>query len=340
MIRKLRIFLLFCFPSVCYADGVSVQAWTLASSPFAFLVKVIALDNTRFKAKVKIIKKFHSSINLTDQSPAIYPAAFFDRPDNVEVHTVSWNDLNLQSEFTLNLNRPTEAVAGKWVIEEQYWDQAEVPKIDSSAYIVANNRGTWTWVKTTPFTEKKFQLFYDLKQRDHELKSLSESKLLPWLKDEDLKSYALLELENRNAIGPKLFLTKELKEKYHWILRDYLDKKDNTTQKKVINTFYEYLLKEKVNELFIVNFLNLFNYLPPGLLSFDQEVQLGSLLKYQKNEGSSSFHPVNEAIKAIHRKIKDKAIGSHYIKVSEQILDAFKYESSPTIRPTDVYSAT
>ncbi|MBY0416063.1 MAG: hypothetical protein K2Q18_17965 [Bdellovibrionales bacterium] len=336
----LRFFIIFLLPSICYADGVSSQTWTLASSHFAFLVKVMAIDSVRFKAKVKLLKKFSPLNNSKDKTPNIFSLNFFDQNNNKIEKPINWNELVPDSEYTITLKRPVESEPDSWVLDDTYWDETKNPDIGLNAYIISNNTASYTWVKETSFNKIKFDYFYNQNQdeKDKYIKPLPDLALLTWLKDEDLKKAALLELESRNAIGPKLFLDPELENKFIWILRDYLEGQDSIKKKKILNSFYDFMIKEKVSDDSIAAFLKLLNYLPPELLSFDQELELGILLNYQGTKDFSSYNPVNEAIRSIHHKVKVKHINGYLLKILDQALDAFIYESNPTLSLDDIYN--
>jgi len=343
----LRFLVILLFPSICYADGTSIQTWTLSASSFSFLVNIISIDKQNFKAKVKIHKKYRSPFTLDDQSPAVYPAKSFDsteRNQSFSESTIPWEKISDKEEYTIFFKRPVKPEPGKWVIDEAYWDEADHPKKDDKMFIV-HHQINFIWVNYSPKIEQKFDYFFDIQLRNQFIKKATLKELALWVTDLDLRPFALEELKKRKALGPEFFFSPELENHFVWILRDLVEKENESDQKQFITPYLNYIKKNKLRDETLAEFLKLFNYLPQGLLSFKEELEIASHLKYQKVLNTNLFTPnkVNQAIESLHRKIKDQIyakLAFDFTLVFDQILDGILYGVSPVIDSEYVYKNT
>lgn len=322
MARILRFLFILLFPSFCFADGVSVQSHMLQSMPFAFLVKLIALDSARHLAKVKVLKKYVNPVSLSDVESGLQPSKAFDNGGNVVFPSVEWSALEKQEAVVVRLKARTEPRAGKWVIEESYWDTTTDLKPGNS-YFIVNMMGYYQFVPHSKDREVKFDLVFDLGLREAKLKKIDLKELCVWLKDQDLRAFAFAEMSKRNEFKLSNILIPELKTEVFSILLSELGRMDSAQRKVFLNEGLEHSIKElrvgRLDSNLVANFTKILSYYPEDKPSFDREAELMGLFIVTPGRTEARAE-----IDRFHYDLKTKLSGGTPVKLETAIDQVIK----------------
>jgi hypothetical protein len=304
MIKRWRFLLILLFPVASYADGISVDTTTLQTSQFAFLVKLIAIDSARQLAKVKILKKFATADNVKIGQTDIQPAKVFDLKENIQYESVEWAELEKQPEVVLRIRGRAEPRAGKWVIEQRYWDATRAAQV-GVIYFALNTFGAYEWVEYSKKREDKFALFYDEEKRNSEIKKLDVGSLVNWMVDQDFRQLAGAELVLRKELKLANLLKPNLREHLFEILFDVLGRQAAEFRKAFIREGVEHAIKElreaKVDPALVIQFTKLFGNYTQDRTDFTREAELMARLQVPPGDGE-----LRREINRFHYEIKSR----------------------------------
>jgi hypothetical protein len=310
---------------VCFADGISVDSTTLQSAQFAFLVKLIALDSARHLAKVKILKKFVTPHVLKTGQTGLQPVKVFDSKENTQYASIDWAELEKQPEAVMRIRGRAEPRAGKWVIEQRYWD-ATTSANTGGIFLALNTGGVFEWVEYSKKREDKFALFYDEEKRSAEIKRRDIASLVQWMVDEDFRQLAGAELVQRKELKLANFLKSELRGHLFGILFDVLGRQEADSRKAFIREGVEYAIKElraeKVEPALMIEFTRLFGNYTQDRAEFNREAELMASLKVPPGDGD-----VRREIDRFHYEVKSKLDSKQPVeleKALDQVLQIYE----------------
>lgn len=325
MIKIWRFLLVLFFPTLSFADGISVDSTTLQSAQFAFLVKLIALDSARHLAKVKILKRFVTSQVLKTGQTGLQPVKVFDAKENTQYASIEWAELQKQPEAVMRIRGRAEPRAGKWVIEQRYWDATESAKA-GGVYLALNTGGAFEWVEYSKKREDKFELFYDEEKRSAEIKRRDVASLVQWMMDEDFRQLAGAELVQRKELKLANLLKPELRGHLFGILFDVLGRQEADFRKSFIRDGVEHAIKElragKVEPALMVEFTRLFGNYTQDRADFSREAELMASLKVPPGDGE-----IRREINRYHYEVKSKLDSKQPVELAkalDQVLQIYE----------------
>ncbi len=329
MAKIARFLLVLFFPVLGFADGISVDSTTLQSAHFSFLVKLIAIDAARHLAKVKILRKYRSPANVAGQECGALSTKVFDSKNDLQADSVPWDELDRHQEVVLRMRRPVQAHAGKWVIEERYWDRAREVK-PGETYFAAMGNGHVEWIEFSKDRETKFELVYDPAKRGAEIKKLNVESLVAWLPDEDLRSFAIAELNARKEMKISNLLKPGMKKNVFGILLSWIQGLQPSERKSVLREGYDFALaglkQNSLDQNLVVEFTKIFSYHPKERPGLELEYELLSLLKLEPGK-SEDRDPVRKQIDEFHYEVKERLNQEKPValeKVLDQVIQIYE----------------